>query len=195
MVRVSDIRPLPELVRAAKAGDETAWNALVVKYVPLVYSITSRYRLKSTDAQDVSQTLWLRLLEHLGDVRDPMALPGWISVTTKNETLRLLKARSRSVEVDPLTDPILDRGAGRGATPDEDLLRSERRQMIRDGLAELSPKQRALLLMLAADPPLGYQEIARRLDIPVGSIGPTRARYLSSLRATAVMSEYAATET
>jgi RNA polymerase sigma factor (sigma-70 family) len=195
MVRVSDIRPLPELVRAAKAGDETAWNALVVKYVPLVYSITSRYRLKSTDAQDVSQTLWLRLLEHLGDVRDPMALPGWISVTTKNETLRLLKARSRSVEVDPLTDPILDRGAGRGATPDEDLLRSERRQMIRDGLAELSPKQRALLLMLAADPPLGYQEIARRLDIPVGSIGPTRARYLSSLRATAAMSEYFATET
>ena len=61
----------------------------------------------------MSQTLWLRLLEHLGDVRDPMALPGWISVTTKNETLRLLKARSRSVEVDPLTDPILDRGAGR----------------------------------------------------------------------------------
>ena len=195
MVRVSDIRPLPELVRAAKAGDETAWNALVVKYVPLVYSITSRYRLKSTDAQDVSQTLWLRLLEHLGDVRDPMALPGWISVTTKNETLRLLKARSRSVEVDPLTDPLLDRGAGRGATPDEDLLRSERRQMIRDGLAELSPKQRALLLMLAADPPLGYQEIARRLHIPVGSIGPTRARYLSSLRATAAMSEYFATET
>ena len=184
---------LPELVRAAVAGDQEAWSALVHKYVPLVYSITHRYRLTPTDAQDVSQTLWLRLLEHLGDVRDPMALPGWISVTTKNETLRLLKARSRSVEADPLTDPILDRGAG-GETPDEDLLRSERRQMVRDGLEELTPKQRTLLLLLAADPPLGYQEISQRLDIPVGSIGPTRARYLVSLRATAAMSGYFATE-
>ena len=190
---MSDVPPLRELVRAAVAGDQKAWTALVVKYVPLVYSITSRYRLTQTDAQDVSQTLWLRLLEHLGDVRDPMALPGWIAVTTKNETLRLLKARSRSVEVDPLTGPILDRGAN-GATPDEDVLRSERRQMVRDGLEELAPKQRALLILLAADPPLAYQEISRRLDIPVGSIGPTRARYLVSLRATAAMSGYFAAE-
>ena len=193
MVRVSDIRPLPELVRAAKAGDETAWNALVVKYVPLVYSITSRYRLKSTDAQDVSQTLWLRLLEHLDDVRDPMALPGWIGVTTKNETLRLLKARSRSVALDPLSSPILDRGAD-GKTPDEDLLRAERRQLVRDGLDELGPKQRALLLLLTQDPALGYQEVSGRLGIPVGSIGPTRARALESLRATAAMTGYFATE-
>src|SRR6476469_5803096 len=125
---MSDVPPLRELVRAAVAGDQEAWTALVVKYVPLVYSITSRYRLTQTDAQDVSQPLWLRLLEHLGDVRDPMAFFCWNAATTKNETLRLLKARSRSVEVDPLTGPILDRGAGRGATPDEDLLRSERRR-------------------------------------------------------------------
>jgi RNA polymerase sigma factor (sigma-70 family) len=191
---MSDIRPLPELVRAAVAGDQGAWTALVVRYVPLVFAITSRYRLTPTDAQDVSQTLWLRLLEHLGDVRDPLALPGWISVTTRNETLRLLKARSRSVEVDPQTDPILDRRP-EGGTPDENLLRAERRQMVREGLEELAPKQRALLLLLAADPPVGYQEISRRLDIPVGSIGPTRARYLDSLRATAALSGYFATET
>jgi RNA polymerase sigma factor (sigma-70 family) len=185
--------PLPELVRAAAAGDQEAWSKLVVKYLPLVFSIVHRYRLTQTDAQDVSQTLWLRLLEHLGDVRDPMALPGWISVTTKNETLRLLKARSRDVQVDPLSSPILDRGAD-GKASDEDLLRSERRQMVRDGLDELAPKQRALLLLLFQDPPLTYQEISRLLDIPVGSIGPTRARYLDSLRATAAMREYFATE-
>jgi DNA-directed RNA polymerase specialized sigma24 family protein len=134
------------------------------------------------------------LLEHLGDVRDPMALPGWISVTTKNETLRLLKARSRSVQVDPLSSPILDRGTD-GKASDEDLLRSERRQMVRDGLDELAPKQRALLLLLVQDPPLTYQEISRLLDIPVGSIGPTRARYLDSLRSTAAMRDYFANET
>jgi RNA polymerase sigma factor (sigma-70 family) len=185
--------PLPELVRAAAAGDQEAWSKLVVKYLPLVFSIVHRYRLTQTDAQDVSQTLWLRLLEHLGDVRDPMALPGWISVTTKNETLRLLKARSRSVQVDPLSSPILDRGSD-GKASDEDLLRSERRQMVRDGLDELAPKQRALLLLLVQDPPLSYQEISRLLDIPVGSIGPTRARYLDSLRSTAALREYFATE-
>jgi RNA polymerase sigma factor (sigma-70 family) len=179
---MSENLPLPELVRAAAAGDQDAWSKLVVKYIPLVFSIVHRYRLTQTDAQDVSQTLWLRLLEHLGDVRDPMALPGWISVTTKNETLRLLKARSRSVQVDPLSSPILDRG-------------SERRQMVRDGLDELAPKQRALLLLLVQDPPLTYQEISRLLDIPVGSIGPTRARYLDSLRSTAAMRDYFANET
>ena len=190
---MSDPLPLPELIKAAIAGDQQAWAALVVKYLPLVYSITKRYRLTPTDAQDVSQTLWLRLLEHLGEVRDPMALPGWISVTTKNETLRLLKARNRSVEVDPLTNPILERGA-EGQTSDEQLLRSERRQVVRDALDELTPKQRALLLLLAADPPLGYQEISRLLDIPVGSIGPTRARYLDRLRATTAMTEFFARE-
>jgi RNA polymerase sigma factor (sigma-70 family) len=191
---MSENLPLPELVRAAAAGDQDAWSKLVVKYSPLVFSIVHRYRLTQTDAQDVSQTLWLRLLEHLGDVRDPMALPGWISVTTKNETLRLLKARSRSVQVDPLSSPILDRGTD-GKASDEDLLRSERRQMVRDGLDELAPKQRALLLLLVQDPPLTYQEISRLLDIPVGSIGPTRARYLDSLRSTAAMRDYFANET
>jgi RNA polymerase sigma factor (sigma-70 family) len=191
---MSENLPLPELVRAAAAGDQDAWSKLVVKYIPLVFSIVHRYRLTQTDAQDVSQTLWLRLLEHLGDVRDPMALPGWISVTTKNETLRLLKARSRSVQVDPLSSPILDRGTD-GKASDEDLLRSERRQMVRDGLDELAPKQRALLLLLVQDPPLTYQEISRLLDIPVGSIGPTRARYLDSLRSTAAMRDYFANET
>jgi RNA polymerase sigma factor (sigma-70 family) len=191
---MNDIVPLPELVRAAAAGDQDAWHKLVVKYIPLVFTIVRRYRLTQTDAQDVSQTLWLRLLEHLDDVRDPMALPGWIGVTTKNETLRLLKARSRSVQVDPLSSPILDRGTD-GKASDEDLLRSERRQMVRDGLDELAPKQRALLLLLVQDPPLTYQEISRLLDIPVGSIGPTRARYLDSLRSTAAMRDYFANET
>jgi len=190
---MNDIVPLPELVRAAAAGDQDAWHKLVVKYIPLVFSIVRRYRLTQTDAQDVSQTLWLRLLEHLDDVRDPMALPGWIGVTTKNETLRLLKARSRSVALDPLSSPILDRGAD-GKTPDEDLLRAERRQLVRDGLDELGPKQRALLLLLTQDPALGYQEVSGRLGIPVGSIGPTRARALESLRATAAMTGYFATE-
>ena len=186
---MDDVPTVTALVRAAAKGDERAWNILVERYLPLVYSVIRRYQLSAGDAQDVSQTLWLRLVEHLDDVRDPRALPGWIAVTTRNESIRLLKARGRTVNVDPATSRQFDRRAEQSEL-DEDLLRVERNQMLRDGLDELLPKQRELLLLLVADPPLSYQEISRMLDIPVGSIGPTRARYLQRLRSTSAMVSY-----
>jgi len=191
--RMEDVPTVSALVCAATNGDEGAWDDLVRRYLPLVYSVIRSYRLSASDAQDVSQTLWLRLVEHLDAVREPRALPGWIAVTTKNEALRLLKARGRTIQVDPMTSPDLDR-RGDSPEPDDDLLRAERRQMLRDGLDELLPRQRELLLLLTADPPVTYQEISRRLNIPIGSIGPTRARYLERLRATSAMRSYFAPE-
>jgi RNA polymerase sigma factor (sigma-70 family) len=170
------------LVRAAADGDREAWNALVDRYIRLVWSVTHAYRLTARDAEDVSQTVWLRLVEHLGDIREPRALPKWIMTTTKHESLRLIRGAQRELPVDPLTDNSLE--APDHEEVDAELLRSERHQALRDGLAELSAPHRELLLLLVADPPISYREISRLLDIPVGSIGPTRARCLERLRAT-----------
>jgi RNA polymerase sigma factor (sigma-70 family) len=169
-----------DLVHAAAGGDEDAWSSLVERYLPLVRSVIRSYGLSGENAEDVSQTVWLRLVEHLKDIREPRALPGWIKTTTRNECMQLLKAARRAVPVGASVDthglPDVDREL------DEDLLRAERHQALLQALAELPDPQRNMLILLAADPPLSYEEIARRLDIPKGSIGPTRARALRRLR-------------
>jgi RNA polymerase sigma factor (sigma-70 family) len=180
-----DVAPL---VAAARRGDEQAWNAIVDRYLPLVYSVTRAHRLSSGDAEDVNQTVWLRLVEHLDDIREPRALPKWLMTTAKHECLRLIKAGHRELPVDPLFDRGIE--GMDDAELDAQLLRAERRQALRDGLAELAPAHRRLLLLLVADPPLSYREISRLLDIPIGSIGPTRARILERLRGTSALRRY-----
>ena len=148
---MSDENSLTSVVEAARGGDAGAWNSLVERYLPLVMSVAGRYRLSPDESADVSQTLWLRLVEHLDQIREPRALPGWIVTTTRNEAFRLLKSRNRTLPVDPLGDwePY-----GEDDTElDMRLLEAERHQALREGLDELPPRQRRLLLLLLADPP------------------------------------------
>jgi RNA polymerase sigma factor (sigma-70 family) len=183
---------VPQLVTAASRGDQGAWNAIVDRYLPLVYSVTRAYRLSRSDAEDVNQTVWLRLVEHLDHLREPRALPKWILTTARHECSRLTRAGRREQPVDPLTDRTLG-----GAVDDEvveaDLLRAERQQSLRDGLARLRPADRRLLVLLTEDPPRSYREISELTGMPIGSIGPTRARSLARLGATPAVSEYLAT--
>ena len=176
---------LADLVHAAKAGDQSAWNALVDRFLPLVTAVVRRFRLSPVDADDVNQTVWLRLVEHLDEIREPLAVPGWLVTTTRNEALRVIKRRGRDIPLDPhgrtlgLLYDVTDM--------DEGMMREERSQALRDALLELSPARRELLTLLLADPPLSYDEISGRLGIPIGSIGPTRARALEQLRNTDAM--------
>ena len=181
-MELQDSPALGDLFAAAARGDQASWNALVERYLPLVYSVTRKFRLTDADAADVSQTLWLRLVENLETIREPRALPSWIITTTKREAIRVLATRQRTTPVDALSG--FDATGFDGPDTDEDLLRAERHQALRDGLAQLDSDVRALILLLIADPPLTYVEIARRLDCPVGSIGPSRRRCLDKLRAT-----------
>ena len=99
--------PVPEcseLVRAAVNGDAAAWNALVDRYQPLVLSVVRSFRLRESDAQDVNQTVWLRLVERLGDLREPRALPGWLVTTTRNECVQVLREGRRTFSFDPLNE-------------------------------------------------------------------------------------------
>jgi RNA polymerase sigma factor (sigma-70 family) len=175
-----------ELVEGARRGDQAAWNALVRRYSPLVLAVIRAYRLCEKDAEDVSQIVWLRLIEHLGRIREPRAAPKWIMTTARHEAQRVVGTVRRIVPMDPLakTAPHLQTNQ---AEVDADLLRAEQRQALRDGLAELPAAQRRMLLLFAADPPLSYRQISHELGIPVGSIGPLRARYLQRLRATAAL--------
>lgn len=183
---------LDDLVAGARRGERRAWDALVERYRPLVRAVASGYRLNARDVEDVDQTVWLRLIENLDRIREPRALPKWLITTAANESRRLTRARQRTVLIGVLDEPVHDNGAEPPGTPDTDLLRRELARTVQQGLAELPVAQQRLLRLLAGDRQLSYREISRILVIPVGSIGPTRARGLARLRATAAVREYVA---
>ncbi|MGZ3143515.1 RNA polymerase sigma factor [Lentzea chajnantorensis] len=128
--------PIAALVSAAAEGDQGAWNEIVDRYTPLVVSVIYKHRLRPADAADVNQTLWLRLVEQIGRLREPEALPGWIMTTTRNECLRVLRVQQRTHLYDPLSESdALE--SEQDADVEADLLAVERRQALRDGFAEL----------------------------------------------------------
>lgn len=178
--------PVAALVEAAAHGDHAAWSALVSRYTPLVATVIRSFQLPRYDAEDVGQTVWLRLVEHLGKLREPRALPMWIITTTRNECLRLLKNSRRTRPFDPTGDAGEPSGfapdSAERTEPDERIITLERHQMLLAAFAELPGQQRELMLLLIADPPVPYAEISRRLGMAIGSIGPTRARALQRLR-------------
>ena len=171
------------LVDEARRGSQTAWDQLVERYLPLVTSLMRRYRVTGADADDVNQTVWLRLVEHLERIDDARALPGWLSTVTRHECFRIRRAQGRSVPTDPQGTAIFERP---DHSPDllEELLVAERHTALVDALLELPTQRRDLLLLLIEDPPLTYAEVSDRSGLPVGSIGPTRARALQQLRRT-----------
>lgn len=178
----SPLLGLPELVAAAITGQPDSCNGLVERFTPLVSAVIRKYQLGRADASDVRQNLWLRLVEHIKDLREPRALPGWIVTTTKHEIFRVLSTRRRLELVDPQADYRFHQVDH--VDLDEALIHQERQVGVKAGLAELQPKDRQLLNMLFADSGISYREISEQLGIPIGSIGPTRARCLQKLQAT-----------
>lgn len=167
-----------DLVLRAREGDAAAWNAIVERYAPLVWGVCGRYGVTGSDADDVAGGVWLRLVEHLGTLHEPAALPGWLVRTTQRQCLQLLRARKRQVPVD--TPEPGARGEEDGV--DGEILVAERRHALRTAFAELPARCRELLSMLFAEPPASYAEISAALGVPVGAIGPTRGRCLDRLR-------------
>jgi RNA polymerase sigma factor (sigma-70 family) len=178
-----------ELVRASVAGSEAAWQELVRRYSPMVTAVIRRHQLAAEDAQDVSQTVWLRLVEHLAGLLDPAALPGWLAVTARRECGWQARQRRRDVPTDPQDYGVVQQLAA-NIELDADLLRAELRQALRDGLGQLPERDQRLLRLWSDDPPASYQEISAALRIPVGSIGPTLRRSLNRLRQTAAVRAY-----
>jgi RNA polymerase sigma factor (sigma-70 family) len=170
-----------DLVTRARTGDQQAWDALVERYAPLVWAICRQYRLSAADAQDAGQTVWLHLVEHLGNIRDPAALPGWLSTTTRRECTKVLRAahHPQAAQLVPDAGNFADEQA---EIPEQELLAAERHATLRQALTCLPSRGQQLLTLLTCDPPVPYAQISATLGIPVGSIGPMRSRYLRKLR-------------
>ncbi|MER7243873.1 sigma-70 family RNA polymerase sigma factor [Kribbella sp. NPDC000426] len=188
-----DVSPVTALVVTAAAGDQQAWRELVARYAPLLVSVIRGFRLTPAETEDVAQTVWLRLVEHLDSLQEPRAIPGWLVTTARRESIRYLSSQHHRRMSDPLNDDQPPAAAD-VPDPDEGLVRSERHQVLLAGLAELPSRQRDLLLLLMQDPQPSYAEISRRTGIPVGSIGPTRSRALARLRRTPAVRGYVASE-
>ena len=169
---------LVELVRRASVGDRLAWEQLYSRFTPMLRAVAGSHRLSPSDVEDAVQTAWLRLLDNIDRVREPAAVGGWLTMTTRRECLRLLRGTARER---PSDDPALGDSA---ASPDPEriLLAAERRAALRRALAMLPERQRELMTLFAADPSMDYCTVGARLAMPVGSIGPTRARSLARLR-------------
>ena len=167
-----------QLLTRAAQGDRVAWDQLVDRYGRLVWSIARSFGLDDATAGDVSQTVWLRLVEHCANIRDPDRLPGWLATTTRREALRVLRNRRRQ-QPSELTQTAADPTA---PLPDELLLDDELSRTVAAAYRQLPERCRQLLRLLCVVPRLDYQTISGVIDRPVGSIGPTRARCLERLR-------------
>jgi RNA polymerase sigma factor (sigma-70 family) len=168
------------MANRAAAGDQGAWNQIIKRYSPLVWSICLRYRLDRQDSDDVGQSVWLLLVERIGMLREPAALPGWLATTTQRECLRVLRTSRRHDHAElPDEQVALDLDA---AMIEEELLAAERDAAVRAAFAELPRGCREMLAMLIGDQPHCYEDISTMLGMRVGSIGPMRARCLDRLR-------------
>lgn len=178
-ISVADDRALVELVSAARAGDARAWERLHARFTPMLRRIAYGYRLSSSDVDDAVQSTWVSLLSHIGRLRDPAAVAGWLATTTRRECLRLLQRPMRERVTD---DPGLGDGADRFADPERDLLAAERRATLARALDTLPARHRRLMILLLSEPAIDHQTVSMTLGMPRGSIGPIRARSIARLQ-------------
>ena len=170
------------LLHAAAEGDSQAWEQLVDRYADLVWSVCRKLGLNTEDAADVVQLTWLALLENLDRIREPARLAGWLSTTCRRQALSLMRRSRPTVNVD---DTHMERLLGGGSPADEPILTAEHFAILWQTFQQLSDMcQRVLraLVVEAEDGPPSYHEVAAKLGMRVGSLGPTRARCLEQLR-------------
>ncbi|MGH3624946.1 MAG: RNA polymerase sigma factor [Sciscionella sp.] len=169
--------PVPELVRRAAAADAAAWRAVVDRYQPMLWRIALRHRLCAADAADVCQYTWLRLTEHLPALREPARLGSWLATTARRESLRLAGVRARET-VREQWEAWQEPGQG----PEALALLDDRDSALWKALHSLPERCRALLTLFAFAPELSYAQLARAVDVSLGSVGSNRGRCFTLLR-------------
>lgn len=170
------------LLERVRADDQDAWDALVDAYAGLVWAITRSHRLNDGDAADVSQTTWLRLVENVNRLDDTSRVGAWLATTARRECLRVIRLSGRQVLV--ADDAEFERGDGHEDLLVEALLlRKEEAAAVQHAFTRLPVRCQRLLRLLMVESPPSYEELSGALDMPVGSIGPTRGRCLDKLRA------------
>jgi RNA polymerase sigma factor (sigma-70 family) len=169
---------ISRLLAGAADGDRVAWDALFERFGGVVWAATRAHRLSDADAADVNQHTWMRLVENLDRIQDPQRLGAWLATTARRECLAVIRRTARLI---PRGNDLPDAPCDRPHSG-EQLIIEQRAVALRQALERVKPRDRALLTMLAAEPAPSYDEIGAALGMPIGSIGPTRARALASLR-------------
>jgi len=168
------------LVSAARQGSEDALGEIVTELSPLLWQVARAAGLRTSDAEDVLQTVWMRLLDHLDGIRTSAALTGWLVVTTRREAWRVSAATRRQLPADTeFLSALPDQGPG----SEEQVIIDDQRRALWQAIGQLSPRCQELLRIVAFVPRPDYAVVAAELGMPTGSIGPTRARCLAKLRA------------
>jgi RNA polymerase sigma factor (sigma-70 family) len=169
-----------DLVHAAIAGDAASWNAIVDRFAGLVWAIARRHRLSAADAADVSQTTWLRLVEHLERIEKPERIGAWLATTARHESLRVLRLAQRQVPAP--NEDFIDLTLAEQQDVDAELLIADRDHELAELVASLPPRCQELLKALMNHDSPNYSEIGSQVGMPTGSIGPTRSRCLERIR-------------
>jgi RNA polymerase sigma factor (sigma-70 family) len=172
-----------DLVPRALGGDRTAWEALVGRLQRVAWRAIAGFDLSVDDRKDAFAATFFRLNERLSTIREPAKLPGWVATTARNEVHTLLRSRRRLTVTDPVDLPA----SPEPAVAEDRLIDDELRRAVRVAFESLPRRCQELLRLATVDPPLVYAEIGRILDMPHGSIGPTRQRCLEQLRQTAAL--------
>ena len=172
-------RSTAELVLAARSGDAVAYEEIVHRYEHFVWSVVRSFRLGNADAHDAVQATWLRLVENLGRLRDPDHLGSWLATTASRECLRLIRRGAR--ETWDVEERLATR-ADESASPEQHAIDGLMAGLLWEHLQVLPPRGQALLRAMSRPDAPAYAELSRTMNMPIGSIGPTRGRYLKRLR-------------
>ncbi|GAA2393700.1 sigma-70 family RNA polymerase sigma factor [Dactylosporangium salmoneum] len=164
----------------ASDGNQRAWDLIVSRYSGLVWATVRGFRLGDADAADVFQGTWFRLVEKLHQIRDGDGLGAWLATTARNEAIDLLRRRGRESPAE-FDDRLVEVSSTAGL-PEESVLREEEDRLLWQAVQRLPARCSRLLRAMGADPAPSYAELAAALGMPIGSIGPTRARCLAALR-------------
>ena len=168
------------LVEKARQGDAGGWEELVARFGGMIAATGRRFRLTAPDVAELQQTTWLRLVENLHRIEQPERIGGWLATTARRESLQLLKRASKYHSgADQMLANMPDRHL---PEPDARPIAEEREAVVRAAWDRLKPRCQQLLSLLMSDDPMGYKDLSKLLEMPVGSIGPTRARCLEHLR-------------
>jgi RNA polymerase sigma factor (sigma-70 family) len=168
-----------DLLLRVRDGDPAAWEEIVCRYGKLVSTTVRSFRLQEADALDAVQATWLRLAENAHRVRFPEKLGGWLTTTARRECLRILRQAKPAPDLTNMTsETVADPSVG----PEQRVIDADTAQRLWNLVAELSPRRKTLLQALFTDSSRSYAVVARTVGIPLGAIGPTRARALQQLR-------------
>lgn len=166
-----------ELLTRAVAGNQGAWNDLVDRFGQMVWSVARSFRLDEATAKDVTQTVWMKLIENAARIEDPEKLPGWLATTCRREAIRVSKLRDRMIPTEFEYD-VEDESPSLETLMVED----EESRSVVIAFKKLSEGCQQLLRLLTVEPSLSYEEIADATGRPIGSLGPTRARCIERLK-------------